>query len=526
MKAARADEAAYHINTKLVNSQSESSRTGDRGFGRRFLWCSTLVCVGTSSSGRAGQLFRLDRFDLLLLPFASPCTMAFRPSPGAADAGADFADFAAMSGLDLVGPTPSSAPTASSVESAPALGVGSVAGQPAMGVAPALDSPAPGDTLEDFAVPPTSGEPVSVESTAGDEDIAPPVMGVPPSSGDEDELLADHAGAPLLGVDLVDGEAQTEHFSPISAFDALFNAHDVAVQTTNEVMFSTFVGDTSQEALATAIRALSRDDRVRLVGAMRLAEEQPLVDVAPTGGADAPSSPSGPPLDLLDLTPGLPSGSTGVVDPGPSPATARTFWEEQDATAVAEMAAAKPVPDDDIDAGPPTSLEVFLAEQDAAAKAQSLPHDTGASSSSTSGPGPKKPFKKAPPPALVLEEPTKAAAAPKAPPMPCPDKPIRFLEVPPVVPKPTVKKPPAGAKVPPRFDDQGQVVEQKPVGPPAAARAPPVPKQEVSSGAPAASSSSGGATADTPEVVGGATGPSDDYLRRQAQSGGPDSAAR
>ena len=276
----------------------------------------------------------------------------------------DFADFAAMSGLDLVGPTPSSAPTASSVESAPALGVGSVAGQPAMGVAPALDSPAPGDTLEDFAVPPTSGEPVSVESTAGDEDIAPPVMGVPPSSGDEDELLADHAGAPLLGVDLVDGEAQTEHFSPISAFDALFNAHDVAVQTTNEVMFSTF----SQEALATAIRALSRDDRVRLVGAMRLAEEQPLVDVAPTGGADAPSSPSGPHLDLLDLTPGLPSGSTGVVDPGPSPATARTFWEEQDATAVAEMAAAKPVPDDDIDAGPPTSLEVFLAEQDAAAK--------------------------------------------------------------------------------------------------------------------------------------------------------------
>ena len=116
----------------------------------------------------------------------------------------------------------------------------------------------------------------------------------------------------------------------------------------------------------------------------------------------------------------------------------------------------------------------------------------------------------------MLEEPPKAAAAPKAPPMPCPDKPIRFLEVPPVVPKPTVKKPPAGAKVPPRFDDQGQVVEQKPVGPPAAARAPPVPKQEVSSGALAASSSSGGATADTPEMVGGATDPSDDYLRRQA----------
>ena len=30
------------------------------------LLCSTLVCVGTSLSGRAGQLFRLDRFLSLL----------------------------------------------------------------------------------------------------------------------------------------------------------------------------------------------------------------------------------------------------------------------------------------------------------------------------------------------------------------------------------------------------------------------------------------------------------------------------
>ena len=91
---------------------------------------------------------------------------------------------------------------------------------------------------------------------------------------------------------------------------------------------------------------------------------------------------------------------------------------------MAEMAAAKPVPDDDIDAGPPTALEAFLAEQDAAAKAstQAGPPVSGASSSSTPGPGPKKPFKKAPPPALVLEETPKAA--PKAPPMPCPDRPI------------------------------------------------------------------------------------------------------
>ena len=57
---------------------------------------------------------------------------------------------------------------------------------------------------------------------------------------------------------------------------------------------------------------------------------------------------------------------------------------------MAEMAAAKPVPDDDIDAGPPTSLEIFLAEQDAAAKAKASPPATGASSSSSPGPGPKK----------------------------------------------------------------------------------------------------------------------------------------
>ena len=151
-----------------------------------------------------------------------------------------------------------------------------------------------GQSAGEDAGPPTTGEPALVEPTLGDEDLAPPVMGIPSSSGDEEELLADSAGAPLLGVDLVDGEAQTELFSPLIAFDAHFDAHDVAVQTTNEVMFSTFVGDTSQEALATAIRALSRDDRDRLVGAMRLAEEQPLVDVAPTGGVDAPSSSSGP----------------------------------------------------------------------------------------------------------------------------------------------------------------------------------------------------------------------------------------
>ena len=252
---------------------------------------------------------------------------------------------------DLVEPpTSPGAPTASSPMAAPTTGeLGENADWPTLGA-----------SAGDVAGLPSLGAAALVEPVVADEDLAPPVMGVPPSSDEEEELLADIVGAHQLpGVDVIDGEAQTVHFTPILAFDA----HDVGVQTANEVMFSSFVGDTSQEALATAIRALSRDDRDRLVGALRLAEEQPLVDVAPSGGAGDPPSSSGLPLDLLDLTPGQSSGPTGVVDPGPSPATARTFWEEQDATAVAEMAAAKPVPDDDIDAGPPTSLEVFLAEQ-------------------------------------------------------------------------------------------------------------------------------------------------------------------
>ena len=258
---------------------------------------------------------------------------------------AAWADFAAAAGLDVVGPTTSTSP---STTTAPGL------------VEEAAVQPTPGSPAGENAAPPTPGEPALVESTAGDDDIAPPVMGVPPSSGDEEELLADRAGAPLLGADLVDGEAQTEHVAPIVAFDA----HDVAVQTAGEVIFSSFVGDTTQEALATAIRALSRDDRHRLVGALRLAEEQPLVDVAPTGGANDPSSSTVPTLDLLDLAPPMSTTSpVGVVDPGPSPATARTFWEEQDATAVADMAASKPVPDDDLDAEPPTSLEIFLDER-------------------------------------------------------------------------------------------------------------------------------------------------------------------
>ena len=208
-------------------------------------------------------------------------------------------------------------------------GIGDSAGQPTSGA-----------SAGDVAGLPSTGATAMVENAGADDDVAPPFMGVPPSSDEEEELLADIVRAqPFPGADFVDGEAQTEHIAPILAFDA----HDVAVQTAGEVIFSSFVGDTSQEALATAIRALSRDDRARLVGALRLAEEQPLVDVAPTGGAGDPSSSSVPTLDLLDFTPVTTPAPAGVVDPGPSPATARTFLEEQDATAVAEMAAAKPV---------------------------------------------------------------------------------------------------------------------------------------------------------------------------------------
>ena len=497
------------------------------------------MCVGTSSSGRAGQLFRLDRFSISAsYPFRLSVEMASRPSSSGADAAEAFAAYAAMAGIDLVAPTTSpSVPTASPLDDTPATGVGIDAEPPVLGEPSATALPSSGGALGvETAAPLASGEPALVELTTGEEDIAPPVMGVPSSSEDEEELLADSAGAPLVGappaiVDVAAVGVQTEHITPIIAFDA----HDVAVQTVGEVIFSSFVGDTSQEALATAIRALSREDRDRLVGALRLAEDQPLVDVAPSGGAGDPSSSTVPTLDLLDLTPAAPHAPSGVVDPGPSPATARTFWEEQDATAVAELAAARPVPDDDIDAEPPTSLELFLIEKDAAAgaKAPTGTTSSGTASSSSAGPGPKKPFKKAPPPALVPDEPKVQAT--KAPPMPYPDKPIRFLDAAPAKPKPTVKRPPAGAITLQQGAASGTIAGQQSANAPAVDPSPPVAKPASTSGGPQASSSPGGATAEAREVVGGGPAPSDEYARRQAfirqeqmarSRGGPSPAAR
>ena len=45
-----------------------------------------------------------------------------------------------------------------------------------------------------------------VETAGADEDVVPPVLGVPPSSDEEEELLADIAGAqPFQAVDVIDG---------------------------------------------------------------------------------------------------------------------------------------------------------------------------------------------------------------------------------------------------------------------------------------------------------------------------------
>ena len=154
------------------------------------LLCSTLVCVGTSLSGRAGQLFRLDRFlTSASPPFASRLVMAHFGA-SSADAAA-LADFAAAAGLDVTTLTTSPTTTAPGLEA-------EVPGPPTSGEPEAEAPPSSGGAVDgDIAVPPISGEPALVEPTAAEEDISPPVMGVPSSSEDEEELLADHAGAPF-----------------------------------------------------------------------------------------------------------------------------------------------------------------------------------------------------------------------------------------------------------------------------------------------------------------------------------------
>ena len=112
-----------------------------------------------------------------------------------------------MAGLDLVHPTSSTAPSASSVVASPDAGVGSAAGPPTSGEPEAEAPPSSGGGLDgDSAAPPTLGAPALVESTVGEDDIAPPVLGVPSSSEDEEELIADPAGAPMVGAPPAAGE--------------------------------------------------------------------------------------------------------------------------------------------------------------------------------------------------------------------------------------------------------------------------------------------------------------------------------
>ena len=427
-------------------------------------------------------------------------------SSGASSAdAAAWADFAAAAGLDVVAPTTS--PTSPIT---PSPGVeDEVAGPPTSGEPEAEAPPSSGGGLDgDSAVPPTLGEPALVESTPGDEDIAPPVMGVPSSSEDEEELLADPAGAPWVGapqaaVDVADVGVQTEHNVILPAFDLV----DVASQTDGKVAFTTFVGDTPQTALAAAIRALSPGSLLRLDGALRQALAQPLVDVAPSLQGGVASAHAPPDLDLLGDTPvEQPSSSGSVVDPGPGPASARIFWEEQNATAVAEQAAVRPLPDDDFDP-PATSLEVYLQDQDAAAGTTTTPSSSGLPSSSSKSPGGKAPFRKAPPPALV--EP--AAKVSKAPPVPFPDRQIAFLADPPK--KPPVKRAPV-------------MPEQAPPPAEAAMAGAPAPSSSAASSSGSVVAKGTAATSQTPAPEDtapapaassdDAPGPSAEHLRQQA----------
>ena len=175
---------------------------------------------------------------------------------------------------------------------------------------------------------------------------------------------------------------------------------------------------------------------------------------------------------------------------------------------MAEMAAAKPVPDDDLDAEP---LELFLDEQDAAAKAKaSSATPSSGAACLRRGPGPEA-LQEGAAPELVVDEPRPLRRLRRRPfPTPTTGPSSSWTNA--AQAQATVKRSPAEAKVPPRFDDQGQgqVVEQKSVGQPEPTGS------QAGGSVHGASSSSGGAAAEAPEVVGGAPAPSEEYLRRQA----------
>ena len=191
------------------------------------------MCVGTSSSGRPcsciGSTFST-------FPFLS-----FRPSADMAAPSSSPGAFVDTVVADLVAPPPTttSAPTAARVGASPTPGeIGENAGQPTSGA-----------LAGDFAGLPSVGAAALVEPAVGDEDVAPPVMGVPSSSDEDEELLADDAGAPMMGpppaaIHVLNVGAQTEHLTPIPAFDS----HDVAVQTEGVVFFSSMWATTPRRS--------------------------------------------------------------------------------------------------------------------------------------------------------------------------------------------------------------------------------------------------------------------------------------
>ena len=311
----------------------------------------------------------------------------------------------------------------------------------------------------------------------------PPVMGVPSSSEDEEELLADHAGAPLGGappvaVDTTDVGVQTAHNVVIPAFDLV----DVASQTDGKVAFSSFVGDTPQAALATAIRALSPGSLFRLDGALRQALAQPLVDVAPSlqgrsGNGARPARISTSSVPRLESSrPRRWASSTralGRPPPGFSGKnkTPRRLPSRQRFDRCQTMTSTRrPLPSRLISRTrtlPPGRL-LRLRRR-------------GPSRPSSTSPGGKTPFRKAPPPALVVETPEVKVG--KAPPVPYPDLQIAFLTETPK--KPPVKRAPV------------QPQQAPPTAAAAIASTPAPSSSAASSSEPVVANTSAGALADT-----------------------------
>ena len=231
------------------------------------------------------------------------------------------------------------------------------------------------------------------------------------------------------------------------------------------------------------------------------------MDVAPALGGGAEAAPVLPELNLIDVAP-LDPPSSGVVDPGPGPASARLFWEEQNATAVAEQAALRPLPNDDFDR-PATALEAYLQDADAAARTSREPSPGGHPPSSSKSPGGKAPFRKAPPPALVVETPEVKVG--KAPPVPYPDHPIAFLAEQPK--KPPVKR----APVPPKPSQPAADAAPKavPVCPSAASSSSGLVVAKAADAPPSTWPPEDPAPVPTPSPDDG-RGPSQEHLRRQA----------